>query len=97
MEQYLAHFEWDDVKAALNFEKHGVLFEDAVLTFFDRDFIRLFDEKHSDTEVRYAGIGQHPSGSVLITIYTERNDAFRIISSRPSNRKERKMYEESKT
>src|SRR5947209_4632678 len=94
MDEYLAYFEWDDVKAELNFEKHGVLFEDAVLTFFDKDFIRLWDEKHSESEIRYVGIGSHPMKLLFVTIYTERGNKFRIISSRKANRKERHMYEE---
>ena len=70
MEQYLAHFEWDDVTAAINLEKHGILFEDAVLAFFDLDFLSAFDEKHSELEIRYVGMGKHPSGAILVTIYT---------------------------
>jgi len=96
MQDRLGHFEWDEKKAILNYKKHGVRFEDAALTFFDPDFIRLFDAKHSDDEVRYAGTGIHPSGVTLVTIYTERGDNFRIISSRKANRKERQAYENSK-
>ena len=55
------------------------------------------DEKHSDMEIRYAGTGKHPSGMVLVTIYTERGDIFRIISSRKANKKERHEYENSKS
>jgi uncharacterized DUF497 family protein len=96
MQERLAHFEWDEKKASLNFKKHGVRFEDAALTFFDADFIRLFDAKHSADEVRYAGTGSHPSGVLLVTIYTERGDNFRIISSRKANKKERQDYENLK-
>jgi uncharacterized DUF497 family protein len=97
MDKRLGSFEWDENKAALNFEKHGVRFEDAAETFFDDDFIRLFDEKHSGGEIRYAGTGKHPSGVMLVTIYTERGDIFRIISSRKANKKERSEYENSKS
>jgi uncharacterized protein len=97
MDKRLANFEWDENKAALNFEKHGVRFEDAAETFFDQDFIRLFDEKHSEVEIRYAGTGKHLSGAMLVTIYTERGDTFRIISSRKANKKERQVYENSKS
>ena|SRR5665213_915082 len=96
MKEYLVHFEWDDLKAELNFEKHGVLFEDAVLTLFDEDFIKLFDEKHSESEIRYVGIGKHPIGLRLVTIYTERGNKLRIISSRRANKKERQTYENHK-
>ncbi len=96
MQNWLAHFEWDDNKAALNYEKHGVLFEDAVLTFFDPDFVRIFDSKHSASELRYAGIRLHPARRMLTTVYTERGDNFRIISSRKANKKERQTYEDLK-
>jgi len=96
MEEYLAYFEWDDLKALINLDKHGILFEDAVLTFFDLDFLSGFDEKHSDLEIRYTGMGKHPSGAILVTIYTERSDKFRIISSRHANRRERMIYANNK-
>ena len=96
MQDYLAHFEWDEKKAALNLLKHGVLFEDASLTFFDKNFLRIFDEKHSDTEIRYIGIGAHPVGEVIVSVYTERADRLRLISARKANRKERHTYESLK-
>jgi uncharacterized protein len=97
MEEHLGYFEWDDAKAELNFEKHGVLFEDAALTFFDRNFLRLFDEKHSGEEIRYAGLGKHPAGRILVTIYTERRELIRIISARKANKKEQVTHEIDKT
>jgi uncharacterized DUF497 family protein len=97
MDKRLANFEWDENKAALNLEKHGVRFEDAAETLFDEDFIRLFDEKHSEVEIRYVGTGRHPTGAMLVTIYTERGDTFRIISSRKANKKERQAYEISRS
>ena len=96
MKDHLGHFEWDDRKAALNLLKHVVDFEEAALSFFDQDFIRIPDEKHSITEDRYAGIGRTPDGRMLVTNFTERGANIRIISSRQSNKKERKMYEDRK-
>jgi hypothetical protein len=96
MQNRLAGFEWDEKKETLNFAKHGVRFEDAALTFFDADFIRLFDAKHSESETRYAGIGMRPGGTLLVTIYTERGNLIRIISSRKANKKERVSYEKLK-
>ena len=43
MKDHLGHFEWDDKKATLNLLKHGIEFEESALSFFDSDFIRLFD------------------------------------------------------
>jgi uncharacterized DUF497 family protein len=96
MQDRLARFEWDEKKAERNYLKHGVLFEDAALTFFDKDFIRMFDQKHSEIEDRFVGIGAHPTGALLVTVYTERDDNLRLISSRKANKKERKAYEDLK-
>jgi uncharacterized DUF497 family protein len=96
MKDHLGHFEWDDKKAALNMVKHGVDFEEAALSFFDQDFIRLPDTKHSVTEERYAGKGRTPLGKMIVTNYTERGLNIRIISSRLANKKERKKYEDRK-
>jgi len=92
MTDHLGHFEWDDKKAALNMRKHGVSFEEAALSFFDQDFIRVYDTKHSISEERYAGIGRTPEGRMLV----ERGSNIRIISSRQPNKKERKTYEDRK-
>ena len=34
-------FEWDDKKAAINLQKHGVSFETAILVFQDEDRIEF--------------------------------------------------------
>ena len=39
--------EWDDKKAAINKQKHGIEFEDAALVFADENRIERRDEKHS--------------------------------------------------
>ena len=96
MDGHLGQFEWDDKKASLNLSKHGVQFDDAALSFFDKDFIRIPDHKHSIIEERYAGIGRTRTGKIRVTNYTERGDNIRIISSRSANKKERKTYEDRK-
>ncbi len=40
-------FEWDDAKAALNLEKHGISFYEAASVFSDWNGILLPDVKHS--------------------------------------------------
>lgn len=83
-------FEWDDKKAAINLQKHGVSFETAILVFQDEDRIELYDSAHSADEDRYNTIGLVKD--VLFVVYTERKNRVRIISARPANRKERSMY-----
>jgi hypothetical protein len=43
-------FSWDDQKAAQNFKKHGVSFEDASTVFFDENAREFFDPDHSTDE-----------------------------------------------
>ena len=83
-------FEWDDKKAAINLQKHGVSFETAILVFQDEDRIELYDSAHSADEDRYNTIGLVED--ILFVVYTERKNRVRIISARPANRKERSMY-----
>ena len=83
-------FEWDDEKNELNKKKHGISFESAAWVFFDPNYIEVLDEMHSDDELRYKVIGiVH---DLLVVIYTDREDATRIISARKANAKERGAY-----
>lgn len=84
-------FEWDEEKAAINFRKHGVAFEDAIYVFQDEQRIEFYDSEHSDDEEdRFVVIGL--VGTVLFVVYTERRDTIRIISARKANSKERRGY-----
>jgi uncharacterized DUF497 family protein len=78
--------EWDEAKAAANFEKHGVSFAEAATVFGDPD--------HSAEESRYLIIGSSNDGRILIVSHTERNGAVRLISAREVTPTERKAYEE---
>ncbi len=83
-------FEWDEDKAALNLKKHGVRFETAARVFEDEDRIEFYDSAHSTEEDRYNTIGM--VDSVLFVVYTERKNRVRLISARPANSKERRLY-----
>ena len=82
--------EWDDNKAELNWKKHGIHFEDAALIFLDDKLIDDYDELHSDDEDRIKVIGK--VGKILVVIYTERGEKYRIISARNANKRERSKY-----
>lgn len=41
-------FEWDSVKARLNYRKHGVTFERAAAVFHDPRALSFFDEEGKD-------------------------------------------------
>ena len=48
---------WDESKAAANFAKHGVSFEEAVTDFYDDRAVQYFDEDHSGDEDRFLLLG----------------------------------------
>ena len=82
--------EWDDNKAALNWKKHKIYFEDAARVFLDDNRIDEFDEEHSDFEERRKVIGMVEN--VLFVVYTERGEKLRLISARNATRKEKEDY-----
>lgn len=86
-------FEWDDEKEAENIRKHGVDFDEASSTFYDVLALELWDEAHSDDEDRFARLGMSDRKRLLVTVFTERSDAIRIISSRPATPREVRAYE----
>jgi uncharacterized protein len=87
-------FEWDEVKATGNYEKHGVTFEEGVTIFYDPLSVSINDPDHSANEQRYIDIGVSENVRVLVVTYTERGDNMRIISCRKATRRERRHYEE---
>ncbi len=87
-------FEWDEEKAALNLQKHGISFEDAALVFNDEYRIEYYDAVHSADEDRYNTIGK--VGEILFVVYTERKAFTRIISARIATPAERRMYYDRK-
>ncbi|MDR3213921.1 MAG: BrnT family toxin [Azoarcus sp.] len=87
--------EWDADKAALNLQKHGVSFEDAILVFYDAGRIETYDGRKDYNEDRWATIGAAYS-AVLYVVYTvRREETIRIISARKANADERKKYREA--
>jgi uncharacterized protein len=88
------NFEWDTQKAALNLRKHGVSFEDAASVFADPLSVTYYDPDHSEAESRFITVGMSRSVRILIVAHTDRGESTRIISARPTTRRERKQYEE---
>jgi hypothetical protein len=86
-------FEWDEAKSAANLRKHGVSFEESSTVFGDPQALTIYDQEHSDQEDRYVSIGFAASGRFLVVVYTERDEAIRIISGRKATLTERRQYE----
>ena len=88
------NFDWDQNKAARNFARHGVSFDEAATVFDDPLYLDFFDPEHSDEEHRYIRVGCSKQHRILVVSYTEREDMTRLISARLATRKERQSYEE---
>jgi len=86
--------EWHDAKAASNFKKHGVTFDEAATVLLDPLAITFADDHAS--EDRSITVGHSAAARVLVVVTTERaNDRIRIISARRATPKERRDYEEA--
>ena len=86
-------FEWDENKELKNINKHKVSFQEAKTVFNDPYSITIYDPQHSAMEDRYIDIGLSAQGRLLVVVYTERENIFRIITSRIATEKERQIYE----
>ncbi len=87
------HFEWDENKAESNFLKHGIQFEEAVTVFADPYLLFTEDSSHSYGEEREWAIGESENGSMVVVVFTMRDERIRIISARKATKKECRQYE----
>ncbi len=87
-------FEWDEAKNQSNIAKHGLGFERAKAIFDGFHLIREDDREHYG-ERRDVAIGLLGGVAVIVVVHTEREGRIRLISARPANRKERKVYYEA--
>jgi len=90
-------FSWDVRKAQVNYDKHGVAFEEAATVFADPAGLDWADPGHSREEWRCKRLGRSVAGRILLIVYTVRrmphgNETIRIISARQASRKERTAY-----
>jgi uncharacterized DUF497 family protein len=85
-------FSYDPAKAAANVRKHGVSFADAEGVFSDPLAVTI-EDPDARGETRYVAIGLGNLGELLVVVYTEQAEEFRLISARRATRKERKAYE----
>ncbi|HSG76814.1 MAG TPA: BrnT family toxin [Burkholderiales bacterium] len=85
-------FQYDPAKAAANLRKHGVSFADAEGVLEDPLALTVPDPD-SEGESRFITVGIGSAGELLVVVYAERNNEYRIISARRPTRKERTSYE----
>ncbi len=86
-------FDWDDVKAAENYAKHGVGFDTAKKVFEDVFAIERLDDREDYGELRFNILGM-VEGRLLFVSYTMRNETIRIISARGAEPHEKRKYHE---
>jgi len=87
-------FEWDETKERRNVRKHGVAFDEAAETFYDLLGLERPDPEHSKTEDRWIRLARSERDRLLVTVFVERRNGIRIVSSRRATRREVKTYEE---
>ena len=87
-------FDWDENKAKINENKHGVSFLEAMTAFNDVNAIIMDDEEHSDDEERFILLGISSVANLLVVCHCYRNEdgIIRLISARKANRLEARKY-----
>ena len=86
-------FEWHPLKAAANFKKHKVSFDEAKTIFGDRRHLEVPDREHSQDEMRSLAIGRSEQGRLLTLVFTERGTKLRLITARLAEPWEKRAYE----
>ncbi len=84
---------WDPKKAESNFRKHKVRFSDAESVLLDPLALTL-EEQSLSGEQRFVTLGADALGRILVLVYAEVQEDFRIISARRATPSERRQYEE---
>jgi len=74
-------FEWDNRKAAANFRKHQVSFEEAATVFGDALSITIEDPATVLQEERSITVGQSFRGRTIVVVHVDRGDIIRIVSA----------------
>jgi uncharacterized protein len=87
-------FDWDDQKAKVNEQKHGVSFEEAQTVFYDENARLRYDSDRSLDEERYILLGISSLLRLLVVchVYREGQGIIRIISARKATKQEVKQY-----
>ncbi|WP_416235234.1 BrnT family toxin [Nitrospirillum sp. BR 11163] len=92
--------EWDAMKAASNYRKHGITFEMAMRAF-DDPFVLMRQDRIEGGEMRWQTLGMVAGHLLLLVAHTlweedeqgQTIEVVRIISARRATRMERYQYE----
>ena len=87
------HFVWDPKKAAENFKKHKVSFDEAKLVFLDPFAISEQDKNYPERRVVIGASGEN---RVLFVVHVdfsdEEHDVYRIVSARKASKTQIRRY-----
>ena len=72
---------WDPAKAKANYKKHGVHFSDAEMVLYD-PLALSSEDNDAKGEQRFVSVGCDAVGSILVVVYTYREETIRLISAR---------------
>lgn len=92
-------FEWDNHKAEINIQKHGITFDEASTVFADEYGLLIEDINHSETEERFILMGMSSTSKTLVVCHCyrgENEDVIRIISARKATKNEERQYNENR-
>jgi len=90
-------FEWDPAKAAANLRAHRVSFSEAV-TVLEDEFALTREDPDAVKEPRFVTLGLSNLGNLLVVVYAYRqSDIIRVISAWKANKRQRVLYEKSRS
>ena len=84
---------FDPKKAAANLKKHGVSLAEGDGVLSDPLAVTVEDES-TEGEQRFVTLGANTFGSMMVVVWTHRDDDVRVISVRRPTPRERRTYEE---
>ena len=88
-------FEWDPAKAAANYKKHGISFDEAKTSFLDQFARIIADPEHSEDEQRLILLGLSIKLNVLVISHAA-SDVEEIVEEAvegPGKTRKRKRVE----
>lgn len=84
-------FQWDEGNASKNWTRHQVSQTEAEQVFVNRPVV-VKVAAVVGAEERHFTLGQTDAGRQLAIVFTLRGSLLRVISARPMNRRERRIY-----
>lgn len=86
---------WDTYNELKNLRKHAITAKECEEIFFSKKYIVFDDIKHSGIERRFTIFGLTETQRPVTIAFVIRSKKVRVISARPSSKKERIIYEKT--